>query len=124
MFPWQRWKGDVKDAFSVLVLWHRVLKKIESEHGIAVLTYFAFVRYFIEVRELIEFISRGKLFHFKMRSRISIRGYVRPSVGPSIGPSVRWSVRPSVRRLVRPSVRRSVDHTRVEFLETPIFRLK
>ena len=34
-----------------------------------------------------------------MRSRISIKGCVRPSVGPS----VRWSVRPSVR------------HTRVEF---------
>ena len=43
-----------------------------------------------------------------MRSRISIRGYVRPSVG----------------RSVRRSVRPSVGHTRVEFLETPIFRLK
>ena len=40
-----------------------------------------------------------------MRSRISIRGYVRPSVRPSVG------------RSVRPSV----GHTRVEFL---IYRLK
>ena len=44
-----------------------------------------------------------------MRSRISIRGCVRPSV------------RRSVCRSVRPSVRPSVGHTRVEFL---IFRLK
>ena len=40
-----------------------------------------------------------------MRSRISIRGCVRPSVRPSVGPSV------------RPSVRRSVGHTRVEILQ-------
>ena len=32
-----------------------------------------------------------------MRSRISIRGCVRPSVGPSVRRSVRWSVRRSVR---------------------------
>ena len=31
-----------------------------------------------------------------MRSRISIRGYVRRSVGPLVCPSVRPSVRPSV----------------------------
>ena len=43
-----------------------------------------------------------------MRSRISIRGYVRPSVG----------------RSVRPSVRPSVGHTQVDFLGTPIFWLK
>ena len=42
-----------------------------------------------------------------MRSRISIRGCVRPSVRPS--------VRRSVRRSVGPSVGWSVRHTRVEF---------
>ena len=40
-----------------------------------------------------------------MRSRISIRGCVRPSVRPSVGPSV------------RPSVRPSVGHTRVETMQ-------
>ena len=33
---------------------------------------------------------------FQMRSRISIRGYVRPSVGRSVGPSVGRLVGPSV----------------------------
>ena len=48
-----------------------------------------------------------------MRSRISIRGSVRPSVRPSVRRSVRPSVGPSVRRSVRPSVGPSVgpSHT-------------